>query len=112
MDDNLTSTQEVIDNIVSIESYVTKYPTIYFACKALNYRTYKNKYDGNRPLSVYVDWSVKDGKLHSNLVFDNPLVIRGDFVTNKLKSCLQQLGVATTEDIYDEIVSNPSIIIE
>ncbi len=112
MDDNLTSTQEVIDNIVSIESYVKKYPTIYFACKALNYRTYKNKYDGNRPLSVYVDWSVKDGKLHSELVFDNPLVIRGDFVANKLKSCLQQLGVATTEDIYVEMVSNPSIIIK
>lgn len=112
MNDNLSSTQEVIDNLVSIECYVDKYPTIYFACKALNYRTYKDKYDGNRPLSVYVDWSIKDGKLHSNLVFDNPLVIRGDFVANKLKSCLQQLNIKTTDDICDKIVFDPSIIIE
>lgn len=35
--------QEVIDKLISVKDYVKQHPKVYFACKALNYRTLKNK---------------------------------------------------------------------
>ena len=86
------------------------YPTVYFACKALNYRTFYNKYDGNRPLSVYVDWYVENGQLCHDLVFDSPLSVGGDEVADNLIAALEELGIETTDDITEDIVSDPSII--
>lgn len=110
MNDEVRTTQEIVDNLYSIEEYVERYPTVYFACKALNYRTFKNRYDGNRPLSVYVDWFVKNGRLCHELVFDNPLCVGGTEVANRLICALNELGVATTENITEDMVDDPSII--
>lgn len=65
-DDNMTQ-DTCLRNLQPIEEYV-KSQTIYFACKALNYRFDKNKWDGPRPLSVYVDWFVDNGKLNAHLI--------------------------------------------
>lgn len=111
INDSVNSAQNVIDCLYSIEAYVDKYPTVYFACKALNYRTYLDKYDGDRPLSVYVDWSVIDGKLNPTLVFDNPLNVKGTEVANKLKGALKTLKIKTTKDITDEMITKPSVIL-
>ncbi|MBQ7107448.1 MAG: hypothetical protein IJN93_08085 [Clostridia bacterium] len=110
MNDGVKTTQEIIDSLYTIEDYVDMYPTVYFACKALNYRTFYNKYDGNRPLSVYVDWYVEDGQLCHNLVFDSPLSVGGDEVADNLIAALNELGIDTTDDITEDIVSDPSII--
>lgn len=110
MNDGVKTTQEIIDSLYTIEDYVDMYPTVYFACKALNYRTFRNKYDGNRPLSVYVDWYVENGHLCHNLVFDSPLSVGGDEVANNLLAALEELGIDTTDDITEDIVSDPSII--
>lgn len=110
MNDGVKTTQEIIDSLYTIEDYVDMYPTVYFACKALNYRTFYNKYDGNRPLSVYVDWYVENGQLCHNLVFDSPLSVGGDEVADNLISALNELGIDTTDDITADIVSDPSII--
>ena len=110
MNDGVKTTQEIIDSLYTIEDYVDMYPTVYFACKALNYRTFYNKYDGNRPLSVYVDWYVDNGQLCHNLVFDSPLSVGGDEVADKLLAALEELGIDTTDDITEDIVSDPSII--
>lgn len=112
VDDDMTDAQSVIDSVVSIDEYVNMHPTVYFACKALNYRTFEGKYDGNRPLSVCVDWNVIDGKLDGRLVFDAPLVTRGDVVADKLLKCLYILGIDTTDDIDDNTVTDSRIIIE
>lgn len=40
MDENVNSAQDVIDKMVPIKEYVKMHPDIYFACKALNYRTF------------------------------------------------------------------------
>ena len=112
VDDDVTDAQSVIDSIVSIEEYVSMHPTVYFACKALNYRTFEGKYDGNRPLSVFVDWNIVDGKLDGRLVFDAPLVTKGDGVADKLIECLNVLGIDTTDDIDANTVTNSNIIIE
>lgn len=99
MTDNVSSAQEVIDNMIPIEQYIMDHPKIYFACKALNYRTFKGKYDGNRPLSVQVDWKIKNGKLTHDLVFDHPLEMNGDEMVHRLLYCLKQLSIHTTDDI-------------
>lgn len=110
MNDGVETTQEVIDNLYTIEDYVDMYPTVYFACKALNYRTFRNRYDGNRPLSVYVNWYAENGKLCHDLVFDSPLSVGGDEVADNLIAALNELGIDTTDDITADIVSDPSII--
>ena len=110
MNDSVRTTQEIIDNLYSIEEYVKKHPTVYFACKALNYRTFRNKYDGNRPLSVYVNWFVENGKLSHELIFDNPLCVGGTEVANRLIRALDELGIDTTDNIREDMVDDPSII--
>ncbi len=112
MNDKVSTTQEVIDSLITIEDYVDANPTVYFACKALNYRTYHKKYDGNRPLSVYVDWNVRDGKLDPVLVYDNPLDTKGNEVAAKLIKSMEEIGVETTRDIDDDLVTKPSVILK
>lgn len=119
--DENCSAQDVINNIVSIEDYVKKeQPKIYFACKALNYRT-KNvdengnpnpKYDGNRPLSVYIEWSKKDDVLHADFIFDKPLKNGGDYAFEQLLAALEDMGIETTDDIEDTMVDESVNILE
>ena len=83
---------------------------IYFACKALNYRATVNKWDGPRPLAVYVDWNIADGKLHGRLIFDQPLQKDGDEVGEKLRSLLKTLKInasnfSSLKDLLAEGVS-------
>lgn len=80
--------------LMAIEKLVeTEKPTIYFACKALNYRAEKDKWDGDRPLSVYVDWYIKDAKLVGELRFDEPLHHKGNEIGNIVQNLLAELGI-------------------
>lgn len=97
--DSVESAQDVIDQMESIWDYIKKHPNVYFACKALNYRTFRSKYDGNRPLAVQVCWYIKDGKLYSDLVFDSPLEKNGKIMAQRLLLCLKKLSIKTTDDI-------------
>lgn len=110
MGDDFSSTQEIIDNLYTVDEYVDMHPEIYFACKALNYRTFEGKYDGNRPLSVYVHWYVGNGRLCHRLVYDRPLLVGGNVAADYLLNALDELGVDTTDDISDEMIADPSII--
>ena len=98
--------QDVVNALIRIDSYINRNPDIYFACKALNYRTFENKFDGNRPLSVFVDWSIVNNRLTPKIVFNNPLVTKGNLVANKLKNSLNILGISTTDDITSNNVSS------
>lgn len=66
---------------------------IYFACKALNYRCSKNKWDGNRPLAVYVNWKFDNEKLKGELIFEKPLSVRGDAIGQNIKSILRSIAI-------------------
>lgn len=71
-----------------------KSQNIYFSCKALNYRANEDKWDGNRSLSVYVDWYLdEDGKLQGKLIFDKPLSVKGDVIGENIKQLLITLGI-------------------
>ena len=101
IEDEYASVEEMISKIISMDDYVKEHDKLYFACKALNYRSIKKKFDGNRPLSVYVDWNIVNNKLSGKLVFNEPLLHGGNEICSKLISCLNQLNIDTTDDVDD-----------
>lgn len=108
--EKFNSAEQIMDSLISIDEYVDQHPRIYFACKALNYRTFKKKFDGNRPLAVYIDWKNKNGKLHPEFVFDKPLITRGNEVANNLLRAIREIGINDTDDINNENVSSLSYV--
>ena len=88
MDENVHSAQDVIDKMIPIREYVMMHPDIYFACKALNYRTFAEKWDGNRPLSVQV----------------------GDEVAERLIHYMRKLNIRTTDDIDEDNSGTDKIV--
>ena len=110
MDENVNSAQDVIDKMVPIKEYVKMHPDIYFACKALNYRTFAGKWDGDRPLSVQVYWNAEDNKLIPELVYDQPLTVKGNEVANRLLHYMKKLNIKTTDDIDDDNAGTDRII--
>lgn len=107
--DTVISAQDAIDKMITITDYIATHPDIYFACKALNYRTFHSKYDGDRPLSVQVDWIITDGRLSHELIFDHPLEINGDAAAKKLLACMKTLNIKNTDNINSENSENKNI---
>lgn len=101
MTDHVSSAQEVIEKMIPICEYIEIHPDIYFACKALNYRTYVGKYDGNRPLAVQVQWNIRENKLVSQIIYDHPLEMNGREMAERLAACLEQLQIKTTDDLEE-----------
>jgi hypothetical protein len=110
MKENVNSAQDVIDNMMSIKEYVKKHPDIYFACKALNYRTFKKKWDGDRPLAVQVLWNAKENRLVPKLIYDKPLVIKGNEVAERLLQYMKLLNIKTTDDIDNNNAGTDRIV--
>ncbi|MDE6263773.1 MAG: hypothetical protein K2M11_01380 [Paramuribaculum sp.] len=86
---------ECLNRLEPIADFAKK-QNIYFACKALNYRYEKGKWDGPRPLAVYVDWFInKDGKLDACLRYDEPLMHNGNEIGKNLKNLMEELKIKT-----------------
>lgn len=102
--------QEAADLLIPISEYADANPHIYFACKALNFRSFRQKYDGNRPLAVYVDWGVCDGRLSSRLIYGDPLQHGGDWACARLLNALRSIGAATTDDLNSSNVADIRLI--
>jgi len=86
--------QEIIDSIIPIDDFI-KDQKIYFACKAINYRASKDKWDGNRPLAVYIDWSVNGDKISSQVIFNSPLEIKANEIGKNIQSILEKFNIST-----------------
>lgn len=110
MSEDVYSAQDVIDKMIPIKEYVIAHPDIYFACKALNYRTFEGKWDGDRPLSVQVDWNIENNKLVSELVYDKPLTVKGNEAANRLLSYMKELNIKNTDDIDDDNAGTDKIV--
>lgn len=106
----ITNVQEAANSLIKIEDYVDQHPTVFFACKALNYRSLMNKWDGNRPLAVYIEWRVSNGKLTPNFVFNNPLNVGGNRVVEQLKAALRELNVSNTKGLNSTNVAKSANI--
>lgn len=82
-----------INKLEDINTYAIE-QKIYFACKALNYRVNVDKWDGDRPLSVYCDWSLnQENKLEAKLIYDKPLQIKGNSIGNNIRTLLNKLDI-------------------
>lgn len=110
MDEDVHSAQDVINKMIPITEYVKQHPDIYFACKALNYRTFAEKWDGDRPLSVQVFWDAEENKLVPKLVYDKPLTVKGNEVAGRLLQYMKLLNIKTTDDIDDDNAGTDRII--
>lgn len=110
MDEDIHSAQDVVDRMIPISDYIMMYPDIYFACKALNYRTFSKKWDGNRPLSVQVKWNEIDNKLAPELIFDKPLIVKGNEVAERLIYYMNKLNIKDTKDINESNLGTDKIV--
>ncbi|CEK39975.1 hypothetical protein [Paraclostridium sordellii] len=109
--DSHKNASDVINSIIPVETFIQQNSDIYFACKALNYRTFESKFDGNRPLSVFVDWNIVDGKLTPTLIFDSPLDTKGNEVAEKLLNCLKAINVSNTDDLNESNLSSLNFVV-
>ena len=77
------------DRLVGIEKFAVE-QEIYFACKAINYRVDKDKWDGNRPLSVYCNWFInKNNKIDLDLILSEPLEIKANVIGSNIREILK-----------------------
>ena len=90
----------VFNNLISISSYA-KQSEIYFACKALNYRIDDEKWDGNRPLAVWVERKLIKNKLNQVINFKKPLDTQGNFVAQNLLAILNELNIS--KENFDDL---------
>lgn len=100
-----------IKDLKAIEEFaITK--DIFFACKAINYRSKVDKWDGNRPLSVFINWSLIDNFLSAEVVMDRPLEIKANEIGENIRSILNQLSINSTnfEDLKNHIEVNTNFI--
>lgn len=110
----IVNIQDAVNSIIDMDDYIDNYAgNIYFACKALNYRSLYScngriigKYDGNRPLSVYIKWSAYKGHLLGEFVFDEPLLKGGNYAYTHLREALDELGVNSTNDFDSSLLIN------
>lgn len=72
--------------------------------------SFKPKHDGDRPLAVFVDWSIIDTKLTPTIIFDTPLTTKGNTIYDKLVSSLKTLNLLTTDDINETNVSSMDFV--
>ena len=85
--------QEYVNRMELISDYAPKIDC-YFACKGINFRVNHDKWDSDRPLSVWLDWKVVSGELKVDFVFDDPCVKTCNEVGENIRSILSNLGVA------------------
>ncbi|MGE6630633.1 hypothetical protein [Bacillus sp. NPDC077027] len=98
------STQDAVDKIISMEEFAKNNRNVFFVCKALNYRSFEDKIEGNRHLSVFINWSIENNKLSPELVFSNPLLTKGKQVKEQLKKSMGLLEIKNTDDINENNV--------
>jgi len=89
-----------LEKLEPIEEFAI-HQNIYFACKAINYRVEKDKWDSNRPLSVYVNWNLENNILKGELIMDKPLEIKANVIGENIKSILNQLKIDASN--FDEL---------
>lgn len=106
----------IFSSLIPIKDYIKQEGVaLYFACKASNYRTLYipkektetvHKIEGNRHLSVYVDWKDTNNKLDYEICFNNPLSTKTKAVAKNLSDTLKRLGIKNTNDISIENFSH------
>lgn len=89
-----------LDRLADVDRFAVA-QKVYFACKAINYRAIKNKWDGNRPLSVYIDWNLVGNKVFARVIMDEPLVKKANEIGLNIRRILNQLKISNSN--FDDL---------
>jgi hypothetical protein len=112
--DQINSVDDILLNLVKIDDFIAETkPNIFFACKALNYRSLyqpKPKWDGDRPLAVFINWHIFRRKLRYNIDFDHCLEKRGNEIAANLRKALSEIEVRNTDELDPSMVYDSKII--
>lgn len=100
-----------LDRLFPIEEFAVK-QDIYFACKAINFRVEKDKWDSNRPLSVFINWSLENNVLKAEFVMDRPLEFKANEIGENIRDILVQLKINSTnfDDLKNYLDDNVNYI--
>lgn len=84
--------QDVLNNMVQIDHFVND-KTLFFACKAINYRASKDKWDSNRPLAVAVIWRQMPNAIGARISFENPLGLKANSIGQNIRRILKMNNI-------------------
>ena len=97
--DKLTNLRDILNNLKPINASYVSDKNMYFSCKALNYRAHSDKWDGNRSLAVYVDWSINANEIVHQIVSNKPLLRKGNEQVQAIKKIQQIKNIKKSEDL-------------
>ncbi len=100
--DDIKTSDDIFQNLISIDELIKKSGNITSAFLAQNYRTEKQKQEGNkRNLAVWINWKVEEGKLAGEYVFDKPLEMESGKAFQNLVECLVNLGYNINDENFN-----------
>jgi len=103
----LLTVDNIFSNLKPMSEIFKAHNNITAAFLAQNFRSHKNKQEGNRRhLAVWVAWKVENGKLDCELVFDRPLKMESGQALKNLEECLKKLGIKTWKDFTIDLLSD------
>jgi len=74
--DSFRDAQSILNSLQDLSNYIPG--DIYLIFTANNYRIKANKADGPRTLAVCLAWEVEGNKIRPRVIFDEPLVYKGE----------------------------------
>lgn len=102
-----------IDYFVSLWEFIPDYVDrvglhVIAGFSAVNFRSNENKWDENRALAVWIEWTSTDGGLSFRLIYDDPLETRANVVGEHVRSLVIDSEDRTSPK--DLTQSNPDFI--
>ena len=92
--ENINTPDDIFGNLVSMKKLILTHGNITAAFLAQNYRSHKQKQEGNRRhLGVWLEWKILNGKLACEYVFDKPLEMESLPRLENLDRCLKEIGI-------------------
>ena len=92
--ENINTPDDIFGNLVSMKELILTHGDITAAFLAQNYRSHKQKQEGNRRhLGVWIKWKILNGKLACEYVFDKPLEMESLPRLENLDECLREIGI-------------------
>jgi hypothetical protein len=92
--ENINTPDDIFGNLVSMKELILTHGDITTAFLAQNYRSHKQKQEGNRRhLGVWIKWKILNGKLACEYVFDKPLEMESLPRLENLDECLKEIGI-------------------
>tara|TARA_Y100000590_G_scaffold211575_1_gene239752 strand:- start:24 stop:935 length:912 start_codon:yes stop_codon:yes gene_type:complete len=105
--DNINTPYDIFGNLVSMKELILTHGNITAAFLAQNYRTHKQKQEGNRRhLGVWLEWKILDGKLACEYVFDKPLEMESLPRLENLDECLKKIGIDLKNDFKIDLLKD------